>query len=81
MQSAIERDERFRPITLVTKILYALFSAWLVISGVLSALCALSALSLVVGVFAGFSWSLSVGLAAVGFALDSLYCALNGTNI
>ena len=33
MQSAIERDERFRPITLVTKILYALFSAWLVISG------------------------------------------------
>ncbi|HIQ81982.1 MAG TPA: hypothetical protein IAA52_02640 [Candidatus Pullichristensenella stercorigallinarum] len=52
-----------------------------VIGGVLSALCALAALSLIAGVFAGFSWSLSVGLAAAGFALDSLYCALNGTNI
>lgn len=33
MDALIERDERFRPVALTTKILYALFSAYLVISG------------------------------------------------
>lgn len=33
MQTAIARDERFRPVTLATEILYALFSVYLVISG------------------------------------------------
>lgn len=33
MDALIERDERFRPVALATKILYALFSAYLVISG------------------------------------------------
>ena len=33
MQTASERDERFRPIALAAEILYALFSAYLVVSG------------------------------------------------
>ena len=33
MVSAIERDERFRPAALAAEVLYALFSAYLVVSG------------------------------------------------
>ena len=44
--------------------------------GVLAALGAAAALTLVVGACAGFSWSLSAGVAALGFGCDSLYCAL-----
>ena len=37
----------------------------------------LCALALVVGAFAGFSWSISAGIAAIGFGLDSFHCAIN----
>ena len=43
---------------------------------VLAALSALAGLVLLVGIFAGFSWSLSMGVAALGFGMDSLFCAL-----
>ena len=44
--------------------------------GVLAARGAAAALTLVVCACAGFSWSLSAGVAALGFGCDSLYCAL-----
>ena len=46
------------------------------VGGVLAALSALAGLVLLVGIFAGFSWSLSMGVAALGFGMDSLFCAL-----
>ena len=46
------------------------------VGGVLAALSALAGLALLVGIFAGFSWSLSMGIAALGFGMDSLFCAL-----
>ena len=44
--------------------------------GALAALSAAAGLAVLVGVFAGFSWSLSMGIAALGFGLDSLWDAL-----
>ena len=46
------------------------------VGGVLAALSALAGLVLLVGIFAGFSWSWSMGVAALGFGMDSLFCAL-----
>ena len=39
-------------------------------------LCKAAGLAVLAGVFAGFSWSLSMGIAALGFGLDSLWDAL-----
>ena len=44
--------------------------------GALAALSAAAGLAVLAGVFAGFSWSLSMGIAALGFGLDSLWDAL-----
>lgn len=46
------------------------------LGGVFAALGAIAGGILVAGVFAGFSWSQSAGVAALGFGFDSLYCAL-----
>ena len=44
--------------------------------GALAALSAAAGLAVLAGVFVGFSWSLSMGVAALGFGMDSLFCAL-----
>ena len=46
------------------------------VGGALAALNAAAGLAVLAGVFAGFSWSLSMGIAALGFGLDSLWDAL-----
>lgn len=46
------------------------------VGGALAALSAAAGLAVLAGVFAGFSWSLSMGIAALGFGLDSLWDAL-----
>lgn len=46
------------------------------LGGVLAALGAVAGMALAVGAFTGFSWSLGAGIAALGFAMDSFYCAL-----
>ncbi len=61
----------------VARLLATNWRAWRpALGGVLAALSAAAALALVVGAFAGFSWSLSTGIAALGFGVDSLFCAL-----
>lgn len=47
------------------------------LGGALAALSAVAGLAVLIGVFAGFSWSLSMGVAALGFGMDSLFFALD----